>query len=57
MFGGGSDHDVLFWCLEACCIALNSVMAAFQLRHLSNVVSRVEQVMTSGDILSFCVYK
>ena len=60
VFGLGNDHvfamdKVLFFdfCC-CCCMAFKSVTAAFQLRVLSKVDSIVEQVTTSGDILSFC---
>jgi hypothetical protein len=60
VFGGGSDHPLFVFVMDAavadvdadCCIAFRTVTAAFQLRPLSNVVMSVEQVTTSGDILS-----
>ena len=59
VFGLGNDHlfsmdKVLFFDFCCCwCIAFKSVTAAFQLRVLSKVDRIVEQVITSGDILSF----
>lgn len=53
VFGNGSDH-LVSWSsfFDDASIAFNRVTAAFQCRPLSNVVMSVEQVMTSGEMLS-----